>query len=70
MKIKVGEQVTCTLVTGEKAIGYYSCTKPTTGSHLIERVTTENGAKADYAWASSIDWEDFPKGFNPELVRE
>lgn len=53
-KIKEGDMVTCILVTGEKAVGTYSCTKETTGSHLIENVTTENGQKAAFAWAKEI----------------
>ncbi len=47
--------VTCILVTGEKAVGFYSgVQKESTGSYLVERVTIEGGYKADYAWASSI----------------
>lgn len=52
--MKEGELVNCILVTGEKAIGFYSCTKESTGSHLITNVTTENGMKAEFAWASEI----------------
>lgn len=48
--------VTCVLVTGEIAIGTYSgIQKEMTGSYLVENVTTEDGKKADYAWAESID---------------
>lgn len=49
-----GTLVICLLVTGEKAVGTYSCTKDSTGSHLIENVTTETGQTADYAWATEI----------------
>lgn len=49
-----GQQVTFITVTGEKGIGAYSCTKPITGSHLIENVTLEDGTRAAYVWASEI----------------
>lgn len=52
---KEGEVVTATLVTGERAVGYYSATSPVTGSHLLQQVTVEGGLKADYAWAEKID---------------
>jgi hypothetical protein len=54
-ELKEGEVVTCILVTGERAVGFYSCQNPATKSFLVEHVTTENGMKAEYAWAESID---------------
>lgn len=53
-EIEQGAPVSCVLVTGEKAVGFYECQKPTTGSHLVRNVTTENGQVAEYAWAESV----------------
>jgi hypothetical protein len=61
-----GEIVTCTLVTGERAVGFYETTSPRTGSHLIKRVTVEGGQKADYAWATVID-QRFDNGLATSL---
>lgn len=55
MELKQGAVCTGTLVTGERAVGFYDTTSPRTGSHLLRRVTTEDGKKAEYAWAQSID---------------
>lgn len=55
LELKQGQVVTCTLVTGEMAVGFYETTNPRTGSYLIRKVTTINGERADYAWASKID---------------
>lgn len=53
--------VTFEAVTGEKGIGTYSCTKETTGSHLIENVTLEDGRKADFVWARKMELPVTPK---------
>lgn len=58
---KEGEVVTGTLVTGERFVGFYGGRKPTTGSYLINQVTTEHGETSEYAWAESID-ERFDNG--------
>lgn len=52
---KTKKLISCVLVTGEKAIGFYEgIRKESTGSYLIEKVTTENGQVAQYAWAKEV----------------
>lgn len=50
-----GRIVSCVLVTGELATGRYALTKESTGSHLMEDVVTNDGRRADYAWADRLE---------------
>ncbi len=61
-KLTTGDIVTCTLVTGERAVGFYSGHRnPVSLSYLVNHVSVEGGKKADYAWASVVD-ENFDNG--------
>lgn len=53
--IKAGTMVVCTLITGQRAVGTYTCTKESTGTHLVENLTVEGGYRADYGWATTIE---------------